>query len=383
MSDPLVRDGGKHNIKMLQRRAFSFLSTDCNTSHSHTQSKARECQAEIQLGGYDPASVDGKMLLTPSITINDYVVVALSLKFGNTELLDFVPTNPRLRYLPAIMDSGTSCLVIPDSKLSGLLKSSPYSKWKSMVKKTHSPAVKDDFHLNIAGTIFEISYDDWWLSVSNQSCVQRAPPGFGGLLVGDVLFRRYVVLFDLRHYPETVVIGIGTQSATYVPASKHATISKLSATKRLPINVSTTHAPPGYQVPYARDRIPIHNQEMTQYFINVTVGTPKQVFTVIFDTGSAVFGIFTRCIPKAPSYGTCTFGGGGSANDSYMLIEGAVWILTFAVLCSVFGIFVNIYYHKRQDKEEKIARRKSKSKGSTSNSSFGPERLAGMYGAIP
>jgi hypothetical protein len=38
------------------------------------------------------------MLLTPSITINDYVVVALSLKFGTTELLDFVPTNPRLRY---------------------------------------------------------------------------------------------------------------------------------------------------------------------------------------------------------------------------------------------------------------------------------------------
>jgi hypothetical protein len=208
MSDPLKRDGGKHDIKMLQRRAFSFLSTDCNTSHSNAEIKARDCQAEIQLGGYDPASVEGKMLLTPSITINDYVVVALSLKFGNTELLDFVPTNPRLRYLPAIMDSGTSCLVMPDSTLSGLLKTSPYGKWKGMVKHTHHPAVQEDFHLNIAGTIFQISYDDWWLQVSNQSCVQRAPPGFGGLLVGDVLFRRYVVLFDLRHYPETVVIGL-------------------------------------------------------------------------------------------------------------------------------------------------------------------------------
>ena len=27
MSDPLIRDGGKHNIKMLQRRAFAFMST--------------------------------------------------------------------------------------------------------------------------------------------------------------------------------------------------------------------------------------------------------------------------------------------------------------------------------------------------------------------
>jgi len=383
MSDPLKRNGGKNDIKMLQRRAFSFLSTDCNTTHSHAESKARDCKAEIQLGGYDPASVEGKMLLTPSITTNDYVVVALSLKFGTTELLDFVPTNPRLRYLPAIMDSGTSCLVIPDSTLSGLLKSSPYAKWKSMVKHTHAPVVKEDFQLNIAGSIFEISYDDWWLSISNQSCVQRAPPGFGGLLVGDVLFRRYVVLFDLRHYPETVVIGIGKQSTTYVPASKHATITKLSAKKRVPVNVSTTHAPPGYKVPYARDRVAIHNQEMTQYFINVSVGTPAQTFTVIFDTGSAVFGLFTKCIPKAPTYGTCTFGGGGAAGDAYMLIEGAVWILTFAVLASVIGIFINIYYHKRQDAEERLARKKARGKGSTSNSSFGPERLAGMYGSIP
>jgi len=41
--------------------------------------------------------VEGKMFITPSITINDYVVVALSLRFGATELLDFTPKDPRLR----------------------------------------------------------------------------------------------------------------------------------------------------------------------------------------------------------------------------------------------------------------------------------------------
>ena len=62
------------------------------------------------------------MFITPSITINDYVVVALSLRFGETELLDFTPKDPRLRYLPAIMDSWTSCIVIPANDMSGLLK---------------------------------------------------------------------------------------------------------------------------------------------------------------------------------------------------------------------------------------------------------------------
>mmetsp|Transcript_13271 Transcript_13271/g.30524 ORF Transcript_13271/g.30524 Transcript_13271/m.30524 type:complete len:585 (-) Transcript_13271:197-1951(-) len=379
LTDRTSRDNTRN--KFLRRRAFSFLSTDCNTSHSKEQSPKRECKAEIQLGGYDPAAVSGKMFLTPSITINDYVVVALSLKFGDVELLEFTPKNPRLRYLPAIMDSGTSCLVMPDSTMNGLFKDSPYSKWKSIVQNTHKPAVKDNFYLNIAGATFEIPYDDWWLTLSNQSCVQKAPPGFGGLLVGDVLFRRFVVLFDLRHYPETVVIGIGKQNKDYIPAQRHATISKLPATKRVPTSVGTEHAPPKYKAPMAVDRIPIHNQEMTQYFINVSVGTPRQQFTVIFDTGSSVFGIFTRCIPNAPSYGKCTFGG-GTSGDSGMLVEGAIMILTFAVLCSVIGIFANLYYQRRHDREEKLARSKSKGKN-PSNSSYGPERLAGYYGAVP
>ena len=57
--------------------------------------------------------------------------------------------------------------------------------------------------------------------------------------------------------------------------------------------------------------------------------------------------------------------------------------LTAAVLCSIIGVFVNVYYHKRQDREERLARKKARGKGSTSHSSFGPERLAGMYGSIP
>jgi len=107
----------------------------------------------------------------------------------------------------------------------------------------------------------------------------------------------------------------------------------------------------------ATDRIPIWNQEDTQYFINVSIGTPRQKFTVIFDTGSSVFGVFTKCIPTAPSYGTCTFGG-GSSGDSGMLIEGAVMVLSGAVTLCIFGIFINMWVRRRHDREERLARSK-------------------------
>ena len=37
------------------------------------------------------------------------------------------------------MDSGTSCLVIPATDMSGLLKEAPYQKWKAMVKSPSVP----------------------------------------------------------------------------------------------------------------------------------------------------------------------------------------------------------------------------------------------------
>ena len=33
------------------------------------------------------------------------------------------------------------------------------------------------------------------------------------------------------------------------------------------------------------DRIPVVNKKGTQYFMDVGIGTPRQKFTVIFDTG--------------------------------------------------------------------------------------------------
>ena len=348
----------------LDRRAFSFFSTDD--------------RAEIHLGGFDPEAITGQMFLTPTIAPTDYSVVALSLKYGDNELLDFKSTNPRLRYVPAIMDSGTSCLVMPDSNIGGVLGDSPFQKWSDLVKVVDQPALRESFWLNLGGREFEIPFDTWYLADTNQSCVQKAPPGFPGLLVGDVFFRRYVVMFDLSDYPQLVLVGMAERNPAYKvldfyePARK---LTKLIASKRPFVNVS--RHPPGYEVPIASDRIPVYNQLETQYFINISVGSPRQNFTVIFDTGSSVFGIFTKCIPNAPNYGRCTFGG-GPKGDSVMLIEGAAFVLFVSLLFCGVGIGVNLYVRRQHEEAERRARVKARAKGG-SGSAYGSEVLAGYY----
>jgi hypothetical protein len=353
--------------KRLMRRAFSFVSTDD--------------KGEIHLGGYDPAAIEGDMFMTPCISTHDYSVVAMSLRYGDQELIEFKNAPSKgSQYVPAIMDSGTSCLVMPDSDLNGKLTKSPFSTWKDSIGDVDKPSSQESFFLNIAGREFEIPYDIWYLSDTNQSCVQPAPPGFPGLLVGDVFFRRYLVLFDLERYPEEVVIGIGRHNPSYELLGYYGeskVLPKIPADK-LSTMVNLTNAPPGYaeHPAIATDRIPLYNQFQTQYFINVSIGTPRQNFTVIFDTGSSVFGIFSQCIANAPNYGKCTFGG-FEGGDSGALITGVIFILGVSGCCCVAGIVINMYYRKQHEEQERKFRAQSRAKGG--ETTYGSEQLKGYY----
>ena len=278
---------------MLKKRAFSFFSTDD--------------QAEIQLGGIDPDSIVGDFQLTTTIQPNDYAVPVHSVKFGDVELLQF--SNPNLKvpigcqgdechapFLAGILDSGTSCLVLPDSPVPGMLSNKPFTQWKHMIGgNTKKPSKKDTFHINIAGKVYDIPYSDWYItqgSDSDQSCIQRMPGGMPMVLVGDVLFRRYVVMFDLTAFPGPVTIGIGKRNPNYKLATAHEYVKKITAVKKPAQVITETKAiKKGYHYPIAADRVPVVNHESTQYFVNVSIGSPRQKMPVIFDTGSSVFGL--------------------------------------------------------------------------------------------
>jgi hypothetical protein len=67
---------------------------------------------------------------------------------------------------------------------------------------------------------------------------------------------------------------------------------------------------------------------------------------------------------------------GAAAGDGGMLIEGAVFVLSIAVIFCAIGTGINVYVRKRHDKQEQLARSRARGKN-PSNSSYGPERLAG------
>jgi hypothetical protein len=54
------------------------------------------------------------------------------------------------------------------------------------------------------------------------------------VLVGDVFFRRNVVMFDLTHFPGPITIGIAKRDPNYKLATRHAYVSKIQAHKVLP-----------------------------------------------------------------------------------------------------------------------------------------------------
>ena len=275
------KDVADSNAQELTRK-FSFFSTDT--------------AAELQLGGYDPATVTNLMLYTPSLSSTDFIVGVTSLTYGHPDKNDHVEllkfTNPTGgEYLPAIMDSGTSCLVIPGDHMGGKLQNNPFDDFTQLWDEDTS------FWITIGGRTFEIPYHAWFLEETNQTCVQPSPDGMQGLLVGDVFFREYMVEFDMGDESRPI-IGIAKLNKAYQPVTanelgyfklQQAPRSKLTLLKGEETMYPAEHSMRLDEV----DQIPIFNKKGTQYFMDLAIGTPKQAFTVIFDTGSAVFGVFT------------------------------------------------------------------------------------------
>ena len=185
-----------------------------------------ERDAACRRRGYDHRAVaPGKhMHFFKTTSTAEYSVPISSIRYGGQELLNFATViNPRvpgrMSWLPGILDSGTSCLVMPDTTLKGVLREAPFSKFFSLAR---NPLYDKTRRLPIEIAVgnppvrFQIPFKEWWLESDQRPCVQTSPPAFMGVLLGDTIFRALVVQFDLTH-PTQPVIGLAQRNHAYKP----------------------------------------------------------------------------------------------------------------------------------------------------------------------
>ena len=266
------------NERPLHTRKFAFLSDSIS--------------GELQLGGYDRASTAADMVYVRATSTTEYSVNVQSLTFGGIELLNWVDkTVPNA--IPAIMDTGTTCLVIPDTNIGGQVSDRPYSKFQSIMTKGMS------FYITIDGHLFEIPYEFWWQSMTDSPCVQATPASYAGILLGDVVFQSLVVEFDLTK-PKRPLIGIAPRNPLYHPVEPGSQDElKIPMIKRHhgKVEIVEPDSHDGSRK-YGIDHVPVSiNAMRTEYFVNISVGSPRQSFTVLIDTGSSSLAIFAKLAP--------------------------------------------------------------------------------------
>ncbi|EKX48507.1 hypothetical protein GUITHDRAFT_105653 [Guillardia theta CCMP2712] len=248
--------GDPANQYILNRRIFTLVSTDE--------------AAELHLGGYDPHAVTEDMKYFRTTSQAEYSVPVSSISMGGHEFLNFASAAQAKgrTSIPGILDSGTSCLVVPDSTLDGLFLESPYQRFMNYMQRG----------LSI------------YITVADHQ----------GVLLGDALFRSLVVLFDLTH---PLTCSHVNDFKGCVAESHPRRFSKMRLAKKRGRGQGSPYLRKAtkqlaWLQKKAMSKVPVDFYEQTQFFVNVSLGTPRQTRTVILDTGSSVFGVFCDPPPK-------------------------------------------------------------------------------------
>ena len=307
------------NAKGLKRR-YSFFA---NRDH-----------AEVQLGGFDPQSVKGgKMDYIKSLTPGEFIVPVESIKVGRTrqgalEILKFKDSidpnahglthydteiakkqEAAVNFIPAVLDTGTSCLILPSNDHGGMLEDSPFALFVKHFQRPphlfsagHARLLNDghkvgestgtSVFMTVAGKELELPYETLLITGTDKPCVRGSPPlQQGSIILGDVFFRQYSVLFDMegmsRSTPATIGLAEINPEYKIIPEAE-----RIIPVEEMGEPLMRMHVHRGV------DKLPIEdNKKGTQYYVQLTIGTPPQLFKMAFDTGSSTLGVFTS--PRA------------------------------------------------------------------------------------
>ena len=170
---------------------------------------ATDHQAELQLGGYDPDSIEGEMVWIPMSKHQDYGASVASITYGDgedaVELLRFKGQQPgqyKMGYFGKF-DSGTTCILMPNTTINGQLEKSPFETLLDLQlqgkKRSLYYTFVDEKHRLVKT---EIEYEH---------CVE---PTAYRMILGDPFFKKYVVVHDMQDL-KSKKMGLGLRKKSY------------------------------------------------------------------------------------------------------------------------------------------------------------------------
>ena len=103
--------------------------------------------AELQLGGYDESSIEGELKTVESLSKYAYVVPVTSIKLGDEAIVTLTKDSPASGggKVSAILDSGTTCICLPNNDMHGGVQGSPYNLFQEAWEKNAKAPLKVSF----------------------------------------------------------------------------------------------------------------------------------------------------------------------------------------------------------------------------------------------
>jgi len=271
---------------------------------------------ELQLGGHDPALVQEEFVVFPMTGENVYGIDIHSITYGGVELLHFQDSKPKKSFVGEF-DSGTTCLLLPNTDVKGNFTTSPFGILAhEQMKGERHPLL---YHArDVYGNVhtYHMSFNE---------CVE---PTDETMILGDPFFRKFAVMHDMEdlsnkrmglaprnpsyqlgattdrsiltpgHAPQQQMFAAkGESGVTKIHATRkmrdHKFTQALHETKKSLAAASELHEHPTMLV----DKVAVKSQSMVTYNIQLAIGSPPQPLDVIFDTGSFMLAVFAEPPP--------------------------------------------------------------------------------------
>jgi len=266
---------------------------------------------ELQLGGYDPQTVSADFTMFDMVGENVYGIPVHSITYGGVELLHFADGNHK-KVFTGEFDSGTTCLLLPNSDVKGNFTTSPFGILaREQAKGERHPLLY---------RVRDIYGEEHTYAMSYTECVE---PTDETMIMGDPFFRKWVVLHDLTDLSHKKM-GLAPKNPAYKLAATtdesiltpgHAPVPTLSSTPgvhkmhakrkiRDKAFVESLHQVRKHLTARSElvgesvDKVAIKAQQMVTYNVQLAIGSPPQPLDVIFDTGSFMLAIFADPPPK-------------------------------------------------------------------------------------